>query len=457
MNDSEVRQRLQASQSAVPQSPAERHASTVKALCEMWGDRLPTWEEFRQAKEVGRLRTDKSVALHAIHWRGVPKAWMVIYGILTPWAACLVVPITVGMYFIRNVSAWWIFASVFTAWFLFRITQEGACEAIKDAATQDHKMYEALVDSGAFLFGPAPPLSKEQKSNPKVLIADHNHLIAELVGKLLQEAGYEIRIEQSSNKAIQCAGEFRPQLLVIDPVMPGIMGDDTAIQIARQTKCKVLFLTVGASGVPVTEMLRDLQQRDCDCEALAKPFEADELLEHVCRRIGAANRASKCSGTDSQQATEETNKQVILGRLQVNNLIARMATTPCLLLGFLFLFAIGRIIKFGNVHDYLILAVGSCLSGMIIFAYGLLVLGDREKKSWPRALLAFSGPIPYVFGCYLVFYKGFWESKGLFTGFSARSLVARLAFVILGYQVVNGFYRVTEFVEKVAKKEIILE
>jgi hypothetical protein len=151
------------------------------------------------------------------------------------------------------------------------------------------------------------------------------------------------------------------------------------------------------------------------------------------------------------------NTRVILGRIQVNNLISRMATPPCLLLGFVFLFAMGRIIKFGNVHDYLILAVGSCLSGMIIFAYGLLVFGDREKKSWPRALLAFSGFIPYVFGCYLVFYKGFWQSKGLFASFSARGLVARLVFVILGYQVVNGFYRVTEFVDKVAKKEIILQ
>jgi CheY-like chemotaxis protein len=299
MSDSEVRQPLQPGQSVALLSPAERHASTVKALCEMWGDRLPTWEEFRQAKRAGRLRTDKSVAMHAIHWRGVPKGWMVIYGILTAWAACLVVPITVALYFIRDVSAWWIFGSAFTAWFLFKITQEGSCEAIKDAGTRNQSMYEALVNSGAFLFEPSLPLSEKQKSNSRVLIADHNHLVAELVGKLLEDAGYEIRIKQSSYEAIQCAGEFRPQLLVIDPVMPGIMGDDTAMQIARQTKCKVLFLTVGALEVPITEMLSDLQQRGCDCEALAKPFEADELLEHVYRRIGAVNDESKSKGSST--------------------------------------------------------------------------------------------------------------------------------------------------------------
>jgi len=133
---------------------AGKHASVMRSLLEMWGERMPTWEEFKQAKAAGRVSTDKAIALRAIHWRGVPKTWMVIYGILTPWIGFLVVPMAIAMYFFRGVSGWWILGGVCTAWFFFSVTKEGACEAIKDAATRDEEMYEALVKRGAFLFGP---------------------------------------------------------------------------------------------------------------------------------------------------------------------------------------------------------------------------------------------------------------------------------------------------------------
>ena len=143
---------------------AGKHASVMRSLLEMWGERMPTWEEFKQAKAGGRVSTDKAIALRAIHWRGVPKTWMIIYGILTPWIGFLVVPVAIAMYFFRGVSRWWILGSVCTAWFLLSVTKEGACEAIKDAATRDEEIYEALVKSGAFLFGPALSSGEDRQS-----------------------------------------------------------------------------------------------------------------------------------------------------------------------------------------------------------------------------------------------------------------------------------------------------
>lgn len=143
---------------------AGKHDFVMRSLLEMWGERMPTWEEFKQANAGGRVSTDKSIALHAIHWRGVPKTWMVIYGILTPWIGFLVVPLAIAMYFFRGVSGWWILGGVCTAWFLFSVTKEGACEAIKDAATRDEEMYEALVKRGAFLFGPSLSSGEDRQS-----------------------------------------------------------------------------------------------------------------------------------------------------------------------------------------------------------------------------------------------------------------------------------------------------
>jgi len=136
---------------------AEGNASIVKSLCESWGGRLPTWEEFKQVNAAGQVRANKSIALHAIWSRGIPKTWVIIYGIVTPWTMFLVVPIVIGMYFLYRISGWWILGSVCVAWFLSSVTKEGACDAIKDGAARNKELYEVLVKSGAFMFGPTLP------------------------------------------------------------------------------------------------------------------------------------------------------------------------------------------------------------------------------------------------------------------------------------------------------------
>jgi len=109
-------------------------------------------------------------------------------------------------------------------------------------------------------------------SNARILIVDHELSIADLVSALLQQDGYETRIEQSSSGAIKVAASFHPQLLVIEPVMPALSGVETAIRISGEIKCKVLFLTSMAADQDFRELVRGLRQQGCDCDALPKPF-----------------------------------------------------------------------------------------------------------------------------------------------------------------------------------------
>jgi CheY-like chemotaxis protein len=123
---------------------------------------------------------------------------------------------------------------------------------------------------------------------PKILIAHHDAAIAECLDIFLRHYGYQTRIEQSSSGAIQNAGGFGPQLLVIDPIMPGPSGVEAAMRISLETKSKVLFLTTLPSDNDFREMLQGLRRQGCDCEALPLPFEKEQLFEHVHRRIGSA-------------------------------------------------------------------------------------------------------------------------------------------------------------------------
>ena len=39
----------------------------VKDLTELWGSRLPSWEELKEASREGRVRVNKTVAAQAIN------------------------------------------------------------------------------------------------------------------------------------------------------------------------------------------------------------------------------------------------------------------------------------------------------------------------------------------------------------------------------------------------------
>lgn len=139
---------------------------------------------------------------------------------------------------------------------------------------------------------------------------------------------------------------------------------------------------------------------------------------------------------------------------ELDMLVARLITRAMMVLLLVFLFGVVQLFRHGNRADYLILVVGSVLSGLALFGYGFLT--SKGPKSWARSLVAFGGLIPYLFGCYLVFYRGLWSLTALLNGFSWTLLVKPLGFVVLGYVVVVGIYRISEFVRKVDEGAIVL-
>lgn len=128
--------------------------SAVQEMKDMWGGNLPTWEDFKNASKNGRVRANKTVAAQAINIKGISKAYFIIYGIITLWLGFLIFPGTVIAWFFMDFSAWWMLGALFAAWFLVKVSREGHCEAMKHGAEKSEKLYEILVNNGAFLFGP---------------------------------------------------------------------------------------------------------------------------------------------------------------------------------------------------------------------------------------------------------------------------------------------------------------
>ena len=142
---------------------------------------------------------------------------------------------------------------------------------------------------------------------------------------------------------------------------------------------------------------------------------------------------------------------------EVSEFVARLTTKALLALAAVFVFAAISLLRHGLVGDYLFLLVGSIFSAAAIVAYAFSAFAPKGRKSWLLAGIAFSGFIPYLFGSYLVFYRGFWRLKDLFATFSMLTIFKAACFVLIGYMVVSGIYKITEFVRMVDKGKIIIE
>jgi len=90
---------------------------------------------------------------------------------------------------------------------------------------------------------------------------------------------------------------------------------------------------------------------------------------------------------------------------------------------------------------------------MILKAYA----GERGPTGIGPMLLAAGGSIPYVFGCYLVFYEGLWGFVRLINSFTFSSLLASAFYLVTGYAIVVAIYRVSEFGRAFDEGRIVVE
>lgn len=120
-----------------------------------------------------------------------------------------------------------------------------------------------------------------------VLVADPDPSVLERVMMLLATDGFAVRGASTSKEAIDRAHVAHPELLIINPVMPGLSGVQAATQISRDERCKVIFLTELAKDADFREVLRGLRQQGCDCSAVSIPFDDSEIIAQAHHEIGS--------------------------------------------------------------------------------------------------------------------------------------------------------------------------
>lgn len=115
----------------------------------------------------------------------------------------------------------------------------------------------------------------------KILVADDDQVLADSIGEILRRVGLLVAIEYCGTDAVSSARFFRPSVLLVDIVMPGLNGVEAAIRIRRfLPSCRVLLHTGLAEGVRLWETAR---ARGFAFEMLPKPASPSVIVETVAQ------------------------------------------------------------------------------------------------------------------------------------------------------------------------------
>jgi CheY-like chemotaxis protein len=114
----------------------------------------------------------------------------------------------------------------------------------------------------------------------KIMVVDDEENLVELVKKLLEQEGYEVVTALNGKKCLNKLKTFKPDLILLDMMMPGMSGREVCERIRKNPKTKSLkiaFLTVARFSEIGKDVLKKLRVLDY----ITKPFDNDDLIRRV--------------------------------------------------------------------------------------------------------------------------------------------------------------------------------
>ena len=120
------------------------------------------------------------------------------------------------------------------------------------------------------------PMNEAQPVKTKVLIADDEKVIADTLALILNQGGFEARAVYTSEKALELAPAFQPDMLISDVLMADVNGIDAAIKIRAILPGIRVFLLSGQTAT--AELVAKSQARDLGFEVLVKPVHPRDLI-----------------------------------------------------------------------------------------------------------------------------------------------------------------------------------
>ena len=109
-------------------------------------------------------------------------------------------------------------------------------------------------------------------------MVDDDPEISSLVQYALESAGHQVQICDNGREVMDALRAYKPDMLLLDVMLPGIDGYSLANQITEDPATKDIPIIVLSALEPSRSMFQKFQQVSA---FLTKPFNTDDLLEAV--------------------------------------------------------------------------------------------------------------------------------------------------------------------------------
>jgi two-component system, OmpR family, response regulator ResD len=157
------------------------------------------------------------------------------------------------------------------------------------------------------------PVDRTEPSRGSILIVDDEPTIAEVVARYLVRAGYETRTAADGASAVAAATHHRPDLVVLDIMLPGLDGLEVLRRLHEDAEERVPVILLTAKGEESDRLVGLRQGAD---DYVVKPFSPRELVarvDAVLRRTERGAEAHEPLVFDSLEIDPATRRVVVRG------------------------------------------------------------------------------------------------------------------------------------------------
>jgi len=138
-------------------------------------------------------------------------------------------------------------------------------------------LYKFMKDNGI-------PTDALESGKRKVLLVDDEPEIVELIDRALQEDGrFEVRIAANGFDAGMMVKEYRPDLIILDVMLPDINGKEVCHRVRSDSSLEEVRI-ICISGMVEDDKIQELKLAGAD-DFLHKPFDVEVLIERMCQQL----------------------------------------------------------------------------------------------------------------------------------------------------------------------------
>jgi len=121
-------------------------------------------------------------------------------------------------------------------------------------------------------------LTADQRSGQRILIVDDEAAVADLIEAVLVGEGYTVAIARDGVQGILLARDWKPDLVLMDIMLPGIDGTTAIRRLKSDPATAELPIVAMSAGRTIRRQSNELADADA---ALAKPFDIEALLAQI--------------------------------------------------------------------------------------------------------------------------------------------------------------------------------